>query len=155
MFSNNSLLAVSFMVLVVTVLILLMERNEVGRDIKDDRKRDQDMVQNASRLVIQSVTQTHIHFKLEHVVEAKALLQQLIEKYGTVRQLEKTLKLETGKAAELQSSIDYQYNKVCGLLMDKFIRVDPSLKLDLNGLAGLEKKAKKRRSSSSSRRHRE
>lgn len=146
MIFSNSFLALVFLGLVASVLVLLMERTEVGNDIRNERKRDQETVQRASNLTIQSVSQRHPYYRLDHILTAKILLESLIEKYTTKRLVEQALKLEAGKITELQSNIDYQLGKVREEIVEKIIQIDPNVDIELNSMAGLTRSRKKKSS---------
>jgi len=148
----SGLTALIFVILVVIIIFLVFQIHDNSNRCKEGRVSQQDRVTKAARLLVQSATQNHPLFAHEHALEAKIIIDEVIQEHGGVILAERNLKLNKGRLENLRHQIYQQYTDIQTDVMDRIIEKYPELDVPENEDAGLRKK-KKRGSTSAGRRH--
>jgi hypothetical protein len=125
------------LLLTVATVMLWIRDKENTTLIKQQKITHQDQVARAARLLVQSATQTHPLLALDHVLEAKYIVDRVISTYGSVTSAERLLKLKHYSVTELHDQIVQQAINVQDHIMTHIINENPKMRLDINQLAGL------------------
>jgi len=127
-----------FMAMAIVVLCLRVHNLQESRSTAVDSHRKN--LQKISRLVLQSGTQGHPVFKLHHAVEARVLMEEVLEHYPAGTGMAETqMRLPRGHVATLQSSAIAQEQEALAPFMDQLKTQYPNYDMPvLNKLAGLE-----------------
>lgn len=139
MFSRG-LVALTFFIFIIVIIFMMFQIQDNSNRCKDSRLKHQDMVTRAARLLVQSATQMHPMLANEHAIEAKIIIDQVIDDHGGVTVAEKDLKLPKGRLESLRAQIMDRYRDVQDFLMERVIQVQPELDVDINEDAGLRKR---------------
>ena len=118
--------------------------------IRDYKSRNSDRavdhqasVGKAARLLVQSATQTHPILALDHAMEARFIMDRVVNQYGSTKQAEEALKLEKYSLSDLHNQIKQQSVNVQDYVMAHVIRDNSSLNLKINPMAGFTNKNKR------------
>ena len=148
---TRSFFALLIVVELVVIIFLIFQVQDNNNKHKDNRMKDQDRITKAARLIVQSATQSHPLFAHVHAMEAKIILDDIIDSHGGLVLSEKNLKFPKGKLEALRVQIYEHYNEVQSYLMEQIIEKHPKFDLEINDAAGLRNRKK---SSRVTRRHR-
>jgi hypothetical protein len=150
---SKGLTALLFVVMVVIIVFLMFQIQDNASRCKESRIAGQDRVAKASRLLVQSATQNHPLFAHEHALEAKLIIDDLVNDNGGLTLAEKNLKLAKGKLEDLRQQIYEQHSR----MLERFPEVDIMGTLQDKGESAAppssESREKSRKKKSSSSRH--
>lgn len=145
---TRGLVILLFIVFIIIIVFLGFQVNENNTKCKLIYVTDQEALTKASRLILQSLTNTHPLFAHENAQEAKYIIDQVIHNHGGISLTERDLKLPKGRLEHLKNQIYNQFSDRQAMMMDKIIGVHQELDVDLNEDAGLKKRKRKSRSKS-------
>lgn len=140
---SRGVMSLVIVVELICIIFLVFQVQDNSNKCRDSRQRHQDRVMKAARLIVQSATQSHPLFAHDHAIEAKIIIDDIINSSGGVVIAEKDLKLTKGKLESLRTQIYDQYQDVQSFIMDKIIEHNPKLDTDMNEVAGLRRKKKR------------
>jgi hypothetical protein len=141
---TRGIFALLIVVELIVIIFLIFQVQDNSNKCKDVRLKEQDRVTKAARLIVQSATQSHPLFAHDHSIEAKLIVDDIINSNGGVVMAEKNLKLAKGKLEILRSQIYEQYQDVQTYLMDKIIEKNPKFDTELNDTAGLRRRKRRK-----------
>lgn len=136
---SGGLAALIFVMLIVVIIFLGLQVNDNAHRYKETKLSHQNRVTKAGRLLIQSATQSHPIFAHEHALEAKIIIDEVIQEHGGMMMAERNLKLPKGKLENLRSKIYAQYQDIQSHVMENLIARQPDLDIEENEDAGLVK----------------
>lgn len=134
---GQGLVALLFFVLVLMNIFLMFQVHDHHTRGRDLRTKDQETVQLAARLLVQSATQEHPLLAHEHAVEAKMLIKQVVDAHGGVLQTERDLKLPKGRLENLRAQVLDRHRDMQDILMSRIVEQAPELDFEANVDAGL------------------
>lgn len=120
--------------LIVNVVLFAEARNQKEHKIAQAQS-DQEQVTRAARLVIQSTTQEHPLFQLEHIQQAKLIIEQLQHKYGSIQEAQDVLGVP--ELERLVGTVQVQYRDTMKECTQRLITHEPQFNFGLNREAGL------------------
>ncbi len=135
-----------FLVIVILIIIsvfLAFQVNDNSNQCRLTLQSDQEKLTKASRMLLQSATQQHDLFGLEHAQEAKFIVDEIIYRHGGVNLAEKALKLPRGKLEELKAKIGKQFTDRQSAFMEKLVNIHPELDVSENADAGLDRRRRR------------
>lgn len=134
----QSVLAILFFFMAVVIVFLSFQVQNHQGECREQLKSDQDRLTRVARLLIQSSTQQHPLFALEHILEAKITLSELITYYGSIPALEEKL-MKKHQIQSLKIEVDTRYKDVVDFMMTQVVQQRPDLDWKVNELAELQK----------------
>jgi hypothetical protein len=140
---TKSLFALVLVVQTIIIISLLFQIRSTACKYSDNLLREQDQVTKAARLIVQSATQSHPLFAHDHAIEAKIIIDEIINSNNGVVAAENNLKLTFGKLETLRSQIYEQYKDVQSYIMEHVIDKDARFDTELNEAAGLQRSRRK------------
>lgn len=141
----RGLVALIFVILIVVIIFLMFQINNNSQRCQQNKVLYQDKITQAARLIVQSATQDHPLFSHEHALQAKLIIDDLVDQFGTVSNTERELNLKKGRLHSLRHQINDQVQEIQSLIMSRIIEKMPEFDLQINDEAHLRKKKKKRR----------
>lgn len=141
----GGLVALIFVMLIIVIIFLMFQINDNSNRCSESKTAQQERLTKAARLIVQSSTQQHPLFAHEHALEAKILIDDIVNQNGGIILAERHLKIPRGRLDNLRQQVYQQYQDIQTLVMDKIIEKHPELNLDINEEAGLRKKRKRKR----------
>ncbi len=136
----NGLFLLVFMIMVVVIVFLGFQVNENASHCRESRTSAQDRVTRAGRLLLQSATQNHDLFAHQHAQEAKFIIDDLIQEYGSISAVETQLKIPKGDLAKLKSDVYAQFSDKQAIMTQHIVTTYPALDVPENEMAGLKKR---------------
>lgn len=141
----RGLMLLIFMIMIVIIVFLAFQVNENAGRCRENHVSNQDRITLAGRLLLQSATQQHPLFAHEHAQEAKFIVDDILQTYGSVSQAEKQLKLPRGELERLKTTIYDQFSDKQAFMNERIIDVYKELDVTENEAAGLKRKKKRNR----------
>lgn len=141
----RGLSALIFVILVVIIIFLMFQINNNSYRCQQNKVLYQDKITLAARLVVQSATQDHPLFSHEHALQAKLIIDDLVEKFGSVSSAEMELNLKKDRLKNLRAQINDQVQEVQSFIMTRIIDKMPEYDLQINEEARLRKKKKRKK----------
>jgi hypothetical protein len=135
---SDGICATYFVLSIIVFIFLSFQINEMHNRDLDFKHKDEDDLMRASKLTLQSATQTHPLFAHDHALEAKLILDKVMGQYGgSVTQTEKVLKMSKGHIENIKAQIYTQYEYTRNYMIGKIIEVHPELdsEIDLTKLS--------------------
>ena len=142
---TRGLVALLFVILIIVIIFLMFQIQDNSNKCKESRVSQQDRVTKAARLLVQSATQNHPLFAHEHALEAKILIDEVIQSHGGTLLAERNLKLNKGRLEHLRQQIYQQYSDIQTNVMERIIERHPELDLPENEDAGLRRRKRRPR----------
>lgn len=106
---TRSLVAFIFVILIIVIIFLVFQINDNSTKCREAKLSDQEKILRASRLLVQSTTQEHPLLSFEASIEAKLILEDVLQKHGGVVSAEKSLKFPKGRLDALRTKVHDQY----------------------------------------------
>ncbi len=148
-----SLHALWFVLSLLIIVCLVLQLNENVARSKETRVRDQERITKSARLILEAATSAHPLFNLTHAIEAKWIIDDVIELNGGIVNTEKNLSLPRGKLEEVRAQIYEQVKSNETEWMDKIVEFNPVYDTRLlNDMAGFNVRKRIRGDSSHSNR---
>jgi hypothetical protein len=135
--------AILFFCLTITLVIFAFQFQDNCRIRRDEVSLDQDRVQEAARLLLESVTTDHPFLKLTNIIESKIIMDELIKRHHGPLQAESRLGLEgRHEFQKLRKEIDTYHSHVIDGFMQVVVGNHPAFNFEFNELAGLTRPRK-------------
>lgn len=96
---------ITFLIFVLLLTIIVFQWCQIQNNVMTNRNwraSDRRIVEHVSKLVIQSSTNNHPIFAMSNIIEARALLDELLRLHGTPDRIEHNLSLARGKIEQLR-----------------------------------------------------
>ncbi len=136
--------ALAFFIFTILIVVLSFQVHDNYRCQRDEISLDQDRVQEAARLLLESVNTNHPFFKLSGIIESKIIMDELIKRHHGPLQAESRLGLQgRNQFHTLRKEINDYHSRVLQAYMDQIITLAPELNFEVNEIAGLTKSRKK------------
>ena len=146
---------VIFVVLVFTNVLLAVEVYNNTNSCRELKSTQQDKVQRAAQLYVQSQTQNRTTLAREDIIRAQVLIEDIKGAYGGIVSAEKALKLQSGSLESLERNVRERSEKLRIEANDAELLMRPELACEFDKMAGLgeRKNLKKKKKKKKSRRH--
>ncbi len=146
MFGYNAACVTYFVLSIIVIIFLMFQLNENFNQCQDLHVHNQDQITRSAKLIVQSATQSQPLFAYEHALEAKFILDEVINKHNGIVLTEKHLKLPKGQLDKLRTQVNLQHQKMQDFLMTDIVNVYPQFDTEANNAAGLHTTTEKRKS---------
>ncbi len=138
--------SIAFFIFALLIVILSFQVHDNYRNMRDEIITDQERVQEAARLLLESANTEHPFFKLTGIIESKLIMDELVKRHHGALKAESRLGL-TGRNEflKLRKQVNDYHTMVIQQFMEQIIAVAPHLDFDnVDEIAGLTKSRKSR-----------
>jgi hypothetical protein len=136
-----------FVLMSLIIVFLAFQVNDNSQRCTNVKMNDQEMIAKSTKLMISSAQQNHPLLAFESAFESKYIIEDIVQRHGSVMTAEKALKLETNQLKKLRDTIHKQYQFSSNQLMEQEITKNPNLDVPENEMAKMTTKKKKKKSS--------